>query len=221
MSDFAGLQRELLTAIAQAPDEAALEAVRVSALGKKGRISELLKSLGSMTPEERREKGPLINGLRDEVQAAVHSRKQALAGAALEARLSAEKLDLSLPLRESAVGRGRVHPISQVVDELTAVFADMGFSIAEGPGYRDRLAELHRLELPARSSGARHAGHLFLSARRQGGAQGAAHAHIACADPHDDVAKTADPRSYARAAPIAAIRPTKRICPCFIRSRGL
>ena len=148
MSDFAGLQRELLTAIAQAPDEAALEAVRVSALGKKGRISELLKSLGSMTPEERREKGPLINGLRDEVQAAVHARKQALAGAALEARLSAEKLDLSLPLRESAVGRGRVHPISQVVDELTAVFADMGFSIAEGPDIETDWLNFTALNFP-------------------------------------------------------------------------
>src|SRR5580704_17223676 len=148
MSDFAVLQRELLTAVAQAPDEAALEAVRVSALGKKGRISELLKSLGSMTPEERREKGPLINGLRDEVQAAVHSRKQALAGAALEARLSAEKLDLSLPLRESAVGRGRVHPISQVVDELTAVFADMGFSIAEGPDIETDWLNFTALNFP-------------------------------------------------------------------------
>jgi phenylalanyl-tRNA synthetase alpha chain len=148
MPDFAALERELGSAIAEAPDEAALEAVRVSALGKKGRISELLKGLGSMTPEERREKGPLINGLRDEVQAAITARKQALAGAALEARLAAERLDLTLPLRESAIGRGRVHPISQVVDELTAIFADMGFSVAEGPDIETDWLNFTALNFP-------------------------------------------------------------------------
>ena len=110
--------------------------MRVSALGKKGRISELLKRLGSMTPEERREKGPLINGLRDEVQVAIHARKQALAGAALEARLSTEKLDLTLPLRESAVGRGRVHPISQVVDEPTSFSPTWAFRSPKAPTSR-------------------------------------------------------------------------------------
>jgi phenylalanyl-tRNA synthetase alpha chain len=148
MSDFAALERDLLDAIAAAPDEAALEAVRVAALGKKGQISELLKSLGSMTPEQRRENGPLINGLRDRAQAALNERKQALAGAALEARLAAERLDLTLPSRESAIGRGRVHPISQVVDELTAIFADMGFSIAEGPDIETDWLNFTALNFP-------------------------------------------------------------------------
>jgi phenylalanyl-tRNA synthetase alpha chain len=148
MSDFATLERELLAAVAGAGDETALEAVRVAALGKKGQVSELLKRLGSMTPEERREKGPLINSLRDRVQNALTQRKQSLAGAALEARLAAERLDLTLPLRESAISRGRVHPISQVVDELTAVFADMGFSVAEGPDIETDWLNFTALNFP-------------------------------------------------------------------------
>src|SRR5690349_12620080 len=133
MADLATLERDLLTQVEGAADEAALEAVRVAALGKKGSVSELLKTLGSMTPDERKEKGPLINGLRDKVQSAITTRKEALADAALELRLAAERVDITLPVREGPETRGRIHPISQVIDELTAIFADMGFAIAEGP----------------------------------------------------------------------------------------
>src|ERR1700686_3005097 len=91
--DFSAIERDLLAPISAATDETALEAVRVQALGKKGSVSELLKTLGSMTQAERREKGPLINSLRDRVQVALNERRQALAGAALEARLAAERLD--------------------------------------------------------------------------------------------------------------------------------
>jgi phenylalanyl-tRNA synthetase alpha chain len=148
MSDLAALEGDLLSAIAAATDEAALEAVRVKALGKKGSVSELLKTLGAMTPEERREKGPLINSLRDRAQTALNERKRGLADAALEARLSAERLDLTLPLRESAVARGRVHPIGQVVDELTAIFADMGFAVAEGPDIETDWLNFTALNFP-------------------------------------------------------------------------
>ncbi|SED48335.1 phenylalanyl-tRNA synthetase, alpha subunit [Rhizobiales bacterium GAS191] len=148
MSDLATLEQDLVAAITSASDEAALEAVRVAALGKKGQVSELLKTLGSMTPAERREKGPLINSLRDRVQDTLTRRKQALAGAALEARLAAERLDLTLPLRESAISRGRVHPVSQVVDELTAVFADMGFAVAEGPDIETDWLNFTALNFP-------------------------------------------------------------------------
>src|SRR3954447_16255576 len=133
MTDLTHLERDLLSQVEAAGDEAALEAVRVSALGKKGSVSELLKTLGSMTPEERKERGPLINGLRDTVQGAIATRKETLAEAALEQRLAAERIDVSLPVREGPETRGRIHPISQVMDELTAIFADMGFSVAEGP----------------------------------------------------------------------------------------
>lgn len=148
MSDYTALERDLLASIGAAADEAALEAVRVKALGKRGSVSELLKTLGAMTPDERREKGPLINSLRDRTQSALNERKRALGDAALEARLSAERLDLTLPLRESAVGRGRVHPISQVVDELTTVFADMGFSVAEGPDIETDWLNFTALNFP-------------------------------------------------------------------------
>jgi phenylalanyl-tRNA synthetase alpha chain len=133
MSDLQQLEHEIAGAIDAAPDEAALEAVRVSALGKKGAVSELLKTLGAMTPQERKEKGPAINGLKDRVNAALAARRAALKDAALTARLNTETLDVTLPLREPTTETGRVHPVSQVTDELTAIFADMGFAVAEGP----------------------------------------------------------------------------------------
>ncbi|HEV7873230.1 MAG TPA: phenylalanine--tRNA ligase subunit alpha, partial [Enterovirga sp.] len=122
MTDLQTLERELLTEVETASDEAALEQIRVSALGKKGSVSELLKTLGRMTPEERKVQGPLINGLRDTVQAAIGRRRAVLAEAALTERLKAERLDVTLPLREAPETRGRIHPISQVIDELTAIF---------------------------------------------------------------------------------------------------
>jgi phenylalanyl-tRNA synthetase alpha chain len=133
MSDLETLERNTISAIAAAADEPGLEAVRVAALGRKGTISELLKSLGAMTPEERKRQGPLINGLRDRVTAAIAARRETLRDLSLAARLNTETLDVTLPVREPPAEVGRVHPISQVVDELTAIFADMGFAVAEGP----------------------------------------------------------------------------------------
>src|SRR6185437_16333581 len=97
MTDLTQLEAELAARIAAAPDVAALEAVRVAALGKSGSISELLKTLGGMSPDERRERGPLINGLRDRIGAAIAEKKAALEAAALDAKLAAEHVDLSLP----------------------------------------------------------------------------------------------------------------------------
>ncbi|WP_262028325.1 phenylalanine--tRNA ligase subunit alpha [Microvirga sp. Mcv34] len=148
MTDLNQLERDLLTQVDAAGDEAALETVRVSALGKKGSVSELLKTLGSMTPEERKERGPLINGLRDKVQAAIAARKDTLAEAALEARLSAERIDVTLPVPEAPEARGRLHPISQVIEELTAIFADMGFSVAEGPDIETDYLNFTALNFP-------------------------------------------------------------------------
>jgi phenylalanyl-tRNA synthetase alpha chain len=133
MADLELLERELVGAIEAAPDEAALEAARVAALGKKGAVTELLKTLGSMTPQERKDRGPAINGLKDRVTAATAARRAALKDAALAARLNTETLDVTLPVREPPTETGRVHPVSQVTDELTAIFADMGFAVAEGP----------------------------------------------------------------------------------------
>src|ERR1700744_346949 len=131
MTDISSLQTDLLAQIAGAGDEAALEAVRVAALGKKGSISELMKTLGAMSPDERKAQGPLLNGLRDTVSDAIAARQAALADSALDARLASETVDVSLPPRPEPVGS--VHPISQVLEEVTLIFAEMGFAVAEGP----------------------------------------------------------------------------------------
>src|SRR4051794_12491990 len=133
MTDLRALETELLTAIAAATDEAALEAIRVAALGRSGSISALLKTLGTMTPDERKQQGAAINGVKDRVTASLIARKDALKELALDQRLNTEAVDVTLPVREPPAETGRLHPITQVVDELTAIFADMGFAIAKAP----------------------------------------------------------------------------------------
>ena len=137
---------DLIDRIAAAPDFAALEALRVAALGKSGEITALLKSLGGMTPEQRLVEGPAIHARREAVAAAIAARKDALENAQLEARLATEKLDLSLPARETP--RGSVHPVSQVMDELAEIFADLGFAVAEGPEIEDDWHNFTALNIP-------------------------------------------------------------------------
>ncbi|HEY1631033.1 MAG TPA: phenylalanine--tRNA ligase subunit alpha [Rhizomicrobium sp.] len=146
MSDIERLERDLLAAIADARDETALETIRVGTLGKKGSISERLKTLGSMTPDERKTQGPLINGLRDRVAEAIASRKSALGDAALDAKLVSERVDVTLPARPE--NQGTIHPVSQVLDEITAIFADLGFSIADGPDVEFDDYNFTKLNIP-------------------------------------------------------------------------
>ncbi|MTW14810.1 phenylalanine--tRNA ligase subunit alpha [Rhodoplanes serenus] len=148
MSELAALEQSISAAIAEAADEAALEAVRVAALGKKGSVSALLATLGKLSPEERKVQGPLINGLKERVTEALTARRQALRDAALDKRLATETIDVTLPLPESPLERGRIHPISQVIDELTAIFADMGFEIAEGPDIETDDNNFTKLNFP-------------------------------------------------------------------------
>ena len=148
MSDIDSLQQSVLKDIAAASDEAALEAVRVAALGKSGSVSALLKTLGTMTPDERKARGPLINGLKDAVNSALLARRDALKNAALDQRLNTESIDVTLPVRESPAEAGRIHPISQVIDELTAIFADMGFAVAEGPDIETDDYNFTKLNFP-------------------------------------------------------------------------
>ncbi|MDZ4372170.1 MAG: phenylalanine--tRNA ligase subunit alpha [Phenylobacterium sp.] len=146
MTDLTQLEAELTARIAAAADLAALEAIRVEALGKTGSISELLKTLGKLSPDERREQGPRINGLRDAVATAIAAKKAALETAALDAKLASERVDLSLPPPPER--RGRVHPTMQVLDEMIAVFAEMGFSLAEGPDIEDDFHNFTALNFP-------------------------------------------------------------------------
>ena len=148
MSDLDSLKTQLLADIAAAADELAIEAVRVAAMGKKGSVSELLKTLGAMTPDERQTRGAAINALKNEVTEQLTARKADLKDAAINARLKAETLDVSLPVRSSPAERGRIHPISQIVDEITAIFADMGFSIAEGPDIETDYYNFTALNFP-------------------------------------------------------------------------
>jgi phenylalanyl-tRNA synthetase alpha chain len=148
MSDVAQLEGQIMGEVAAAADEAAIEAVRVAALGKSGSISGLLRTLGSISPDERKVQGPLINGLKDRVTEAIAARKQALHEVALEQRLNTETVDVTLPVREPPTETGRVHPISQVTDELTAIFADMGFAIAEGPDIETDDYNFTKLNFP-------------------------------------------------------------------------
>ena len=148
MSDLQTLETEILGQISAAADEGALENVRVSALGKKGSVSALLASLGKMAPDERKTAGAAINALKDRVSEALSARKTVLKSAALEARLAAETLNVTLPVRAGGPDTGRIHPISQVMDELTEIFADMGFSVAEGPDIETDDYNFTKLNFP-------------------------------------------------------------------------
>jgi phenylalanyl-tRNA synthetase alpha chain len=148
MTDLAQLENEILADVAAAADDAALEAVRIAALGKNGTITALLKTLGPLPPEQRKSQGPLINGMKDRVNAALAERRDAFKAAALEARLNTESVDVTLPVREAPAEIGRVHPITQVIDELTAIFADMGFAIAEGPDIETDDYNFTKLNFP-------------------------------------------------------------------------
>src|SRR3989344_7552010 len=146
MTDLDTLKTELTAQVDAAGDIAELEAIRVAALGKSGQISELLKSLGKMSPDERREKGPAINGLRDAVAGRIAERKAAMEAAELDRRLAAETVDLSLPPPPRR--KGSVHPTMQVMDEMIAIFADMGFAVAEGPDIEDDFHNFTALNFP-------------------------------------------------------------------------
>ncbi|MGZ9809358.1 phenylalanine--tRNA ligase subunit alpha [Pseudoroseicyclus sp. H15] len=140
------LKAKYLSAIADASDEAAIEEVRIAALGKKGEVSLKMRELGKMTPEERQTAGPALNALKDELNSALVARKTALADAALEERLRGEWLDVTLPARRRPAGT--VHPISQVMEEVTAIFASLGFSVAEGPRVESDWYNFDALNIP-------------------------------------------------------------------------
>ena len=140
------LREKYLKAIADVADEAGLEDLRVQALGKKGEISLQMRELGKMTPEERQVAGPALNALKNEVNSAIAARKAALGDAALEERLRGEWLDVTLPARHRR--QGTIHPVSQVTEEVTAIFADMGFAVAEGPQIETDWYNFDALNIP-------------------------------------------------------------------------
>jgi phenylalanyl-tRNA synthetase alpha chain len=142
MTDF----ETMLDRIAATDNLSDLDSIRVSALGKSGSITALLKSLGSMDPETRAAEAPKIHALRERVSGAIADRKDALETAELERKLATEKIDLSLPGPESPAGT--IHPVSQVMDELAEIFADLGFSVAEGPEIETQWYNFTALNMP-------------------------------------------------------------------------
>ena len=146
MTDIATLQTDLMGAIDSADTLDLLEAVRIAALGKQGSVSALLKTMGSMSPEERQTQGPIINGLRESITSALAGKKAALETANLNRRLASERVDMTLPAPETP--RGTIHPVSQVMDELAEIFADMGFAVAEGPEIEDDWHNFTALNIP-------------------------------------------------------------------------
>jgi len=147
MEDLDKLRSELVAAVDGASDLDGVEAVRVAALGKKGRLTALMKSLGSMAPEERRSVGATLNVVKTEVAQAIERRKAELADRELDARLAQESVDVTLPVRPERVGR--IHPISQTIDEVVAIFGEMGFSVAEGPDIENDWYNFTALNIPA------------------------------------------------------------------------
>ncbi|MGE3142745.1 MAG: phenylalanine--tRNA ligase subunit alpha [Hyphomonadaceae bacterium] len=145
-TDLEGLERDLLSRIAAAQDEAMLDAVRVEALGKQGFVSQLMRTLGQMSPDERQRMGPKLNGLKDRLGEALIARKAELAEAVLEARLKAEAADVTLPAPR--VRHGAIHPVSFVMEELAQIFGQMGFKLEEGPDIEDDFHNFGALNFP-------------------------------------------------------------------------
>jgi len=146
MSDVDTLESELLEEVTAADSLDGLEVVRVKALGKKGAITQRLKQLGDLSPEERREAGQRLNAVKARLNDAIAEKKVALERAELEARLASESADVTLPVAPRR--RGHIHPVSQVLDELSEVFADLGFAVAEGPDIEDDFHNFAALNIP-------------------------------------------------------------------------
>jgi phenylalanyl-tRNA synthetase alpha chain len=140
------LETEILSAIAAAPDEASLEELRIASLGKKGSISERIKTLGTLEQDERRTLGAELNELKSKVASAIAERKQALSRDALAIRLNSESIDVTLPVRPEM--RGTIHPLSHVWEEVVQIWGDLGFTVAEGPHIEDDFHNFGALNMP-------------------------------------------------------------------------
>jgi phenylalanyl-tRNA synthetase alpha chain len=146
MNDTTDLLTSARAAISGAKDAAALDAVRIEFLGKKGKVTELMKGLGALAPEQRKEQGARLNQLKTKIAEEIERRGAALGAAELDKRLIAERVDITLPARP--IGEGRIHPISQTIDEIVAIFGDMGFVVAEGPDIEEDFYNFTALNIP-------------------------------------------------------------------------
>ena len=141
------LKPTLLSAIDSADTLSALDEIRVSALGKNGSVTGMMKTLGTLPPEERKSAGQILNVFKTEIASALDAKKEALEAAALNAKLAAESVDVTLPVRPDTTS-GRIHPIAQVTEEALTIFAQMGFDLAEGPDIEDDWHNFEALNIP-------------------------------------------------------------------------
>lgn len=147
MENIENLKKELIAEINQASDIKSLEETRVAILGKKGKITEMMKSLGSLPLEQKIEMGKSLNVLKSEIEKALGERKSALEEKELNEKLAKERIDVTLPVRPEV--QGRIHPVSQIYEEVVAIFGQMGFSVAEGPDIEDQFHNFNALNMPA------------------------------------------------------------------------
>ena len=169
MDDLEHLRSSLIEEVTGAVDLEALEAARVRALGKKGALTQRMKTLGGLEPEARKAAGQALNTVKDAVARAIEARKAALAEAALSARLAEESTDVTLPVRPRSVGH--IHPISQTMEELVAIFGEMGFSIAEGPDIEDDFHNFTALNIPEEHPARQDHDTFYLPPSEEGGAR--------------------------------------------------
>ena len=144
--DLGAVQADLLAAVQSAGDLKALESARLAAIGKKGRVGALMQALGGLPPEQRKDYGQAVNALKQAVEAAIDLRKADLEASALDAKLAEEQVDVTLPIRSEV--EGRIHPISQTIDEIVQIFGQMGFQVAEGPDLEDDWKNFTALNIP-------------------------------------------------------------------------
>lgn len=147
MEDLESLKTEIINQINQARDMKTLEEIRVSAMGKKGRITELMKGLGALPLEEKIETGKKLNLLKQEIEKALTERREVLETEELNRKLAAEAIDVTLPIRPET--QGRIHPVSKIYEEVAAIFGQMGFEVAEGPDIEDQFHNFNALNMPA------------------------------------------------------------------------
>ncbi len=145
MTDLSSLKDKYAAQITAAATIAALDDIRVAALGKKGEVSLKMRELGKMSVEEKKIMGPALNGLKTDIAALIEARKSALDMAALNERLASEFIDVTLPV---TLPQGSIHPVSQVMEEMAVIFADMGFSVKEGPDIEDDFHNFTALNFP-------------------------------------------------------------------------
>ncbi len=147
MENIDNLKNQTLGAIDKAQDLKSLDEVRVSVLGKKGAITELMKGLASLSVEEKKEMGKNLNVLKTEIEKALDTKRESLSVAELNAKLASEKIDVTLPIRPE--NQGRIHPVSKIYEEVVAIFGQMGFEVAEGPDIEDQFHNFNALNTPA------------------------------------------------------------------------